>query len=323
MKIRSYRIPTALLLIFALLLTVCGSALEFPASAQDASANRNLSICLKDDWHVYVDYNDSGEENEWYTGFLGNGKTVSLPYDTAQDAWTSVIWFSNIFKADLGLQEGQRVVIDFEGVQYYAKIWLNGNYIGDHEGGVEGFSFDVTDYIRDGEDNLLALRLYTPRGEDTYEGGHDGELGWGLFGGTQRIQTPVYVRVVPEVYITDTYVNTNYADGTVDVELTVNNASYASRRVRVTTDIKESGESLSLQKTVKSFRVRARACSHIQWNWTTSKRGRPTSRTCTMLALCWRTAAAAFATIRILRWALRICAWTTRATLCSMASGSL
>ena len=256
MKIRSYRIPTALLLIFALLLTVCGSALEFPASAQDASANRNLSICLKDDWHVYVDYNDSGEENEWYTGFLGNGKTVSLPYDTAQDAWTSVIWFSNIFKADLGLQEGQRVVIDFEGVQYYAKIWLNGNYIGDHEGGVEGFSFDVTDYIRDGEDNLLALRLYTPRGEDTYEGGHDGELGWGLFGGTQRIQTPVYVRVVPEVYITDTYVNTNYADGTVDVELTVNNASYASRRVRVTTDIKESGESLSLQKTVKSFRVR-------------------------------------------------------------------
>ena len=255
MKTKGFKVLAAVLLIAALALAVCGAAPDFSASAKEAPANQNLSLCLKDDWHVYVDGNNSGEENEWYTGFMGSGKTVSLPYDTAQDAWTSVIWFGNIFQADLGLQEGQRVVLDFEGVQYYAKIWLNGSYIGDHEGGVERFSFDVTDYIRDGEENLLALRLYTPRGEDTHEGGHDGELAWGLFGGTQRIQTPVYVRVVPEVHIVDTYVNTNYADGTVDVELTVDNASYTASRVRVTTDMQESGAGLSLVQSVKNFRV--------------------------------------------------------------------
>ena len=96
MKTKGFKVLAAVLLIAALALAVCGAAPDFSASAKEAPANQNLSLCLKDDWHVYVDGNNSGEENEWYTGFMGSGKTVSLPYDTAQDAWTSVIWFGNI-----------------------------------------------------------------------------------------------------------------------------------------------------------------------------------------------------------------------------------
>ena len=47
-------------------------------------------------------------------------------------------------------------------VQYYTKVWLNGAYIGDHEGSYGKFQFDVTDQLRHGEQNLLALRLYVP-----------------------------------------------------------------------------------------------------------------------------------------------------------------
>lgn len=251
----------AALLAVSMAFFVCAGALDPGAAAQAAPAaeaeegGRTLSLCLKDNWHVYLDPGNVGESKEWYTGFLGGGKTVSLPYDTTHDGWISTIWFSNLFEADLELKDGERAVIDFEGTQYYAKVWLNGNYIGDHEGGVEKFSFDVTDYVRLGEENLLALRLYTPRGEDDYEGGHDGELAYGLFGGNQRIQTPVYLRAVPEVYVSDTYADTNYEDGTIDMYLTVQNAAYSSRRVDVTTELRENEASLPFATAEKEFRV--------------------------------------------------------------------
>ena len=35
----------------------------------------------------------------------------------------------------------------FEGVYYAARVWLNGVYLGDHEGYFSAFEFDVTDIV--------------------------------------------------------------------------------------------------------------------------------------------------------------------------------
>ena len=44
----------------------------------------------------------------------------------------------------------------FEGVYYAARVWLNGVYLGDHEGYFSAFEFDVTDIVvADGENDLL------------------------------------------------------------------------------------------------------------------------------------------------------------------------
>jgi beta-galactosidase len=54
---------------------------------------------------------------------------------------------------------GRRVFAEFEGVQKYCKVWINGKYLGDHKGGYGSFDFDVTSYIFPGEDNLLAVAV--------------------------------------------------------------------------------------------------------------------------------------------------------------------
>src|ERR687889_1448063 len=57
---------------------------------------------------------------------------------------------------------GTMVSLRFGGVYYAARVWLNGVYLGDHEGYFSAFEFDVTDaVITDGENELL-VEVYSP-----------------------------------------------------------------------------------------------------------------------------------------------------------------
>lgn len=40
-----------------------------------------------------------------------------------------------------------RVILNFGAVDYIAKVYVNGKYVGAHKGGYNPFSFDITDYI--------------------------------------------------------------------------------------------------------------------------------------------------------------------------------
>ena len=62
---------------------------------------------------------------------------------------------------------GAMVSLRFGGVYYAARVWLNGVYLGDHEGYFSAFEFDVTDtVITDGENELL-VEVFSP--EETEE----------------------------------------------------------------------------------------------------------------------------------------------------------
>ena len=54
----------------------------------------------------------------------------------------------------------------FEGVYYAARVWLNGVYLGEHEGYFSAFEFDVTDMVvTDGENDLL-VEVFSPEEAD-------------------------------------------------------------------------------------------------------------------------------------------------------------
>ena len=53
----------------------------------------------------------------------------------------------------------QRVYIEFDGVMSNAKIYLNGEYIGERPYGYSSFSFDLTDHFRFGKKNILDVTV--------------------------------------------------------------------------------------------------------------------------------------------------------------------
>jgi len=58
-----------------------------------------------------------------------------------------------------GRGEGEVVRLHFGGACYRAEAWLNGAYVGSHEGAYTPFWFDVTPLIRAGAENLLVVRV--------------------------------------------------------------------------------------------------------------------------------------------------------------------
>jgi len=72
--------------------------------------------------------------------------------------WIGWGWYRKHFSISKDYA-GKEIFIEFEGVQKYCKVWLNGKYLGDHKGGYGSFDFDITGSLKPGEDNVLAVAV--------------------------------------------------------------------------------------------------------------------------------------------------------------------
>ncbi len=71
---------------------------------------------------------------------------------------TSIGWYRKRFQVSNN-SKNNRFEIQFDGVFRNASVWLNGFYLGTNQSGYLGFSYDVTDYLKFGEDNILVVRV--------------------------------------------------------------------------------------------------------------------------------------------------------------------
>ncbi len=84
-------------------------------------------------------------------------------YFTHNAEWISFKewWYRKTFRATEGMK-GRRARLRFEATDYYADLWLNGKYLGHHEGYIDAYEFDVADKLNFNGDNVIAVRVWTP-----------------------------------------------------------------------------------------------------------------------------------------------------------------
>lgn len=98
---------------------------------------------------------------------------------------------------------GRRVFVDFDGAMIACTVFVNGQRIGDHEGGFTPFSFDITDALRDEGENTITVRLDSTERPDIPPYG--GVVDYLTFGGIYR---DVWLRFVEPVHLADVFVKT-------------------------------------------------------------------------------------------------------------------
>jgi beta-galactosidase len=81
--------------------------------------------------------------------------------------WNGWGWYRKRFTIARG-HAGQKAFVQFEGVQKYCKVWINGKYLGDHKGGYGSFDFDITSFIAEGKENVLSVAVNNTR-KDQYK----------------------------------------------------------------------------------------------------------------------------------------------------------
>jgi beta-mannosidase len=55
-----------------------------------------------------------------------------------------------------------KATLRFEGVDYFAKVWLNGTLLGEHEGYADPFEFEVGSLLRKDGPNILVVKVTSP-----------------------------------------------------------------------------------------------------------------------------------------------------------------
>ncbi|MDR2894525.1 MAG: beta galactosidase jelly roll domain-containing protein, partial [Alistipes sp.] len=71
-------------------------------------------------------------------------------------------WYRTEFTVWPEDRNGKRVFLYFEGVGSYGTVWVNGQKAGYHAGGRTTFTLDITDFVRYGEPNTLAVKAEHP-----------------------------------------------------------------------------------------------------------------------------------------------------------------
>jgi beta-galactosidase len=99
--------------------------------------------------HTWSTYETTGELHP----FIRNASEVDNPY-----WWSGWGWYRKHFSIN-SEYAGRKIFIEFEGVQKFCKVWINGKYLGDHKGGYGSFDFDITQYIKPGSDNVIAVAV--------------------------------------------------------------------------------------------------------------------------------------------------------------------
>lgn len=51
--------------------------------------------------------------------------------------------------------KGERILLHFGAVDYECTLWINGGLVGSHTGGFDAFTFDITAFLKEGENELL------------------------------------------------------------------------------------------------------------------------------------------------------------------------
>ena len=209
------------------------------ASAQDGTYPRPQLVRplwrdLTGPWGFASDERDEGLDATWFrpgtVDVFGREIQVPFPPESAASGightgHLAVVWYRRTLTAEdldgagSGTQ-GERLLLHFGAVDHHADVWLDGQHLGEHDGGQTPFSFDVTGVVRgaDGRDLELVVRAHDdpldvsqPRGKQDWL--TEPHSIW--YDRTTGIWQPVWLEAVPALHVSELAWEADVPDGSV------------------------------------------------------------------------------------------------------------
>lgn len=136
-------------------------------------------LMLNGTWAFQFDRDNAGKRQRWYQQ-PDFPLRIEVPFayqaelsGVADKSHCDVIWYARQVDVPAAMA-GQRVLLHFGAVDFLAEVWLDGQFLGSHEGGYTPFTFDVTDLVQPGGSHTLAVRCEDrleqdqPRGKQSW-----------------------------------------------------------------------------------------------------------------------------------------------------------
>ncbi len=206
-----------------LMAMIFSSVCRLAAGVTATSIASAQTISLEGDWQFAVDstaafrIDNVREQASW------RAAKVPLSWQ-AQFAdlrdYQGVAWYRRSFVLPK-LKAEETVLIEFGAVDYAAEVFVNGRRVGKHEGGYTPFAFDMRQWVKMGENEII-VRVMDPAGSET---GTEGISYWHIPHGKQNwyVQTSglwqsVNVSIKPKRHLMQVHL-TPAMDGKISVSV--------------------------------------------------------------------------------------------------------
>ncbi|HLV89181.1 MAG TPA: glycoside hydrolase family 2 TIM barrel-domain containing protein [Candidatus Sulfotelmatobacter sp.] len=197
-------------------------------SVTSASATKIVSLCGS--WSFQCDPEDAGIRERWYdtNNFPTTSREVTVPHtwqvDPASTGYRGGAWYRRVF-GSLAEWHDATVRVQFEAVFHTARVWINGQPVGEHtRKGYTAFRLDITRELRWEEPNIVTVRVDNAFDEHMLPRGRSSD--WAHDGGIYR---PVQLLVTPQTYVEslsiDAVPNLSTQQAAVTVSAVCRNAS--------------------------------------------------------------------------------------------------
>jgi len=191
---------------------------------------------------------DKADFNNVISG-QGEWEQLIIPdYRGPVGRWTG--FYRREFTIKDKINEGKKVFLHFEGVDYIANVYLNNRFVGSHEGFFAPFEFDVTDYLNYGGNNILIVEIKndaTTKGIDdcgikidgdkiyaaTGIGWDDPQLGWHHCPPGAGIYNKVYLEERSELFIEDIFTRPDIDKGYIEAWVDIYNTEFKNTELEV------------------------------------------------------------------------------------------
>jgi len=119
----------------------------------------NADVSLNGSWHFQLPapeqfWQEQAEPTDW--------KTMPVPGDVFREGHAIKEDLPFAYKKKISIPAdfaGQQIRLRFEGAHDYTRVWVNGQFIRDHQGGWTPWECDITSVVKPGQDAWIALEL--------------------------------------------------------------------------------------------------------------------------------------------------------------------
>ena len=140
--------------------TICAFVVLLSVLQATAAERRKLNFNA--DWLLHVGDVENAQQSSfadqsWLQVTLPRAWNDGEAFKVGcKDLSDTISWYRKHF--NMSSVQGKKYLIEFEGVRFGADFYLNGHHLGMSENGVMASGFDLTPYIREGE-NVIAVRV--------------------------------------------------------------------------------------------------------------------------------------------------------------------
>jgi len=119
-------------------------------------------MTLNGEWQFEIDETGNGEQRGLMSGKDLQGKII-VPFcpesklsgmGLGNSRYFKHCWYRRSFELPSSMA-GKRIRLHFGGVDYKTKVYVNGNFAGEHIGGSASFWFDITPFIKTGANEIV------------------------------------------------------------------------------------------------------------------------------------------------------------------------